>query len=38
MGDEGYLAERGLIPAPSAERAKVRAAAAALTPLSLAGK
>ena len=37
IGDEGYLTEKGLIPAPAAERAKARADAAKLVPLSLAG-
>jgi phosphate transport system substrate-binding protein len=37
MGEEGYLAERGLIPGPAAERAKVRADATSLTLLKLAG-
>jgi phosphate transport system substrate-binding protein len=38
-GDEGYLAEKGLIPAPKAEREKYRQAGASLTKLELvAGK
>ena len=37
MGDDGYLADRGLIPGPAAERAKVREAASKLTLLELAG-
>ncbi len=37
MGDEGYLVERGLIPGPATERAQVRANAASLKPLDLAG-
>jgi phosphate transport system substrate-binding protein len=36
IGEFGYLADRGLIPAPMAEREKVRAEAASLTPLELA--
>jgi phosphate transport system substrate-binding protein len=36
IGDFGYLTDKGLIPAPKAEREKVRAAAATLTPLELA--
>jgi phosphate transport system substrate-binding protein len=36
MGDEGYLADRGLIPAPEDVREKVRADAASLTALKLA--
>jgi phosphate transport system substrate-binding protein len=39
IGDEGYLADRGLIPAPTAERETFRAAAKTLTPMTLsAGK
>ena len=38
IGDEGYLTERGLIPAPKAEREKFRADAKNLTPLKLAGQ
>jgi len=38
IGDYGYLADRGLIPAPEAERKKVRAAARNLTPLELASE
>ena len=38
IGDEGYLADRGLIPAPKAEREKFRADAKSLTPLKLAGQ
>jgi phosphate transport system substrate-binding protein len=39
IGDEGYLADRGLIPAPKAEREKFRADAKNLTELKLtAGK
>jgi phosphate transport system substrate-binding protein len=37
IGDYGYLADRGLIPAPKAEREKVRADAKSLTVLKLAG-
>jgi len=37
MGEDGYLAERGLIPGPASERAKVRTDANALTVLVLAG-
>lgn len=37
-GDEGYLSERGLIPLPPAERAKVSAAVNALVPLVVANK
>jgi hypothetical protein len=33
LGDEGYLADKGLIPLPRAERDKVRRSVAALTPL-----
>jgi phosphate transport system substrate-binding protein len=36
MGEYGYLSDRGLISLPQAERAQVRAAATAMTPLSLA--
>lgn len=36
IGDYGYLADRGLIPAPKAEREKYRAVALALKPLDLA--
>jgi phosphate transport system substrate-binding protein len=36
MGDDGYLTEKGLIPAPEAERQKFRADAQKLTPLVLA--
>ena len=32
IGDEGYLADRGLIPAPSAKRNEVRDAAAGIAP------
>lgn len=32
-GDEGYLADKGLIPLPDAERARVRTQATALTPM-----
>jgi len=35
IGDEGYLADRGLIPAPKAEREKFRADGKNLTPLKL---
>jgi phosphate transport system substrate-binding protein len=35
VGDEGYLADRGLIPAPAEEREKVRADAQGLTALKL---
>jgi phosphate transport system substrate-binding protein len=35
MGDEGYLADKGLIPLPKAEREKVRKESAALTPMKL---
>jgi phosphate transport system substrate-binding protein len=38
IGDYGYLAERGLIPAPEAERRKVRADAQNLTALKLAAE
>ena len=37
IGDTGYVTEKGLIPAPKAERAKFRADAAKLLPLALAG-
>jgi phosphate transport system substrate-binding protein len=37
-GEEGYLSDRGLIPMPDAERAKVAAAVRDLTPLSLAAE
>jgi len=33
MGEEGYLAEKGLIPAPEAEREQFRADAKAMTPM-----
>jgi len=36
IGDEGYVTEKGLIPAPKAEREKARADAAKLVPLALA--
>jgi phosphate transport system substrate-binding protein len=36
IGDEGYLADRGLIPAPKAERERYRADAKALTAMKLA--
>jgi phosphate transport system substrate-binding protein len=36
IGDFGYLADKGLIPAPKAEREKFRADAQKLTPLTLA--
>jgi phosphate transport system substrate-binding protein len=36
IGDEGYLADRGLIPAPREMRDKVRADGASLTVLKLA--
>jgi phosphate transport system substrate-binding protein len=36
MGDDGYLAERGLVPGPEAEREKVRKQANSLTVLKLA--
>jgi phosphate transport system substrate-binding protein len=36
VGDYGYLADKGLIPAPVAERKKIRAAAASLEKLELA--
>jgi phosphate transport system substrate-binding protein len=35
VGDEGYLADKGLIPLPKAQREKVRKDAAALVPLKL---
>ena len=35
MGQDGYLADKGLIPLPADERANVRNAATALTPLSM---
>jgi phosphate transport system substrate-binding protein len=35
MGDEGYLADKGLIPLPKAEREKVRKDSAALIPMKL---
>jgi len=35
MGEEGYLADKGLISLPKADREAVRAAAVALTPLKL---
>ena len=35
VGDEGYLADKGLIPLPKAEREKVRKNATALVPLKL---
>jgi phosphate transport system substrate-binding protein len=35
MGDEGYLADKGLIPLPKAEREKVRKDSAALTSMKL---
>jgi phosphate transport system substrate-binding protein len=34
-GEDGYLAEKGLIPLPDEDRAKVRSTAEALTPLQL---
>ena len=37
IGDTGYVTEKGLIPAPKAEREKFRADAAKLQPLALAG-
>lgn len=37
-GDEGYLSDRGLIPLPKGERAKVAASTLALTPLSVASQ
>ena len=36
VGEFGYLIDKGLIPAPKAERDRFRAAAASLTPLDLA--
>jgi phosphate transport system substrate-binding protein len=36
IGEYGYLVDKGLIPAPEAERARFRSAAAELTPLDLA--
>ena len=36
MGEDGYLAERGLVPGPKAEREQVRKQANSLTPLKLA--
>ncbi|MDH5275741.1 MAG: phosphate ABC transporter substrate-binding protein, partial [Gammaproteobacteria bacterium] len=35
MGDEGYLADKGLISLPKAEREKVRKDSVALTPMKL---
>ena len=35
MGEEGYLADKGLIPLPKADRAKVRKDAAAMTTLKM---
>ena len=37
IGDTGYVTDKGLIPAPKAEREKFRADAAKLLPLALAG-
>ncbi len=37
IGDSGYVTDKGLIPAPKAEREKFRADAAKLLPLALAG-
>jgi phosphate transport system substrate-binding protein len=37
IGDSGYVTEKGLIPAPKAEREKFRADAQRLAPLALAG-
>ena len=37
IGDDGYVTDKGLIPAPTAEREKYRADAAKLLPLALAG-
>jgi len=37
IGDEGYVTDKGLIPAPKAERAKYRADAQKLVPLALSG-
>ena len=34
-GDEGYLADKGLIPLPNAERAKVKEQATSLANLSM---
>ena len=34
-GDEGYLAEKGLIPLPEEERAQYRAAAEGMEPMSM---
>ena len=34
-GDEGYLADKGLIPLPEADRASIAEAAKNLTPLAL---
>ena len=36
IGEFGYLVDKGLIPAPKAERDRFRADAAKLTPLDLA--
>jgi phosphate transport system substrate-binding protein len=36
IGEYGYLAEKGLIPAPKAQREKYRKAALTLAPLDLA--
>jgi phosphate transport system substrate-binding protein len=38
IGDSGYVTDKGLIPAPKAEREKFRADAQKLAPLALAGK
>jgi phosphate transport system substrate-binding protein len=38
IGDTGYVTDKGLIPAPKAEREKFRADAQKLAPLALAGK
>ena len=35
VGEEGYLADKGLIPLPKAQREKVRKDSAALAPLKL---
>jgi phosphate transport system substrate-binding protein len=35
FGSEGYLTDKGLIPLPDADRAKVRTTAANMTPLSM---
>ncbi|MGH6719876.1 MAG: substrate-binding domain-containing protein [Alphaproteobacteria bacterium] len=35
MGEDGYLADKGLIPLPDAEREQVRQAAVAMTPLTM---